>query len=164
MFSRARITTLVLIAAGVVMLGGSPAQAQTATQNLTVTATAVTHCSIAAATLAFGNYDPTDTAPLDAETPLTVRCTRGTNATVGLGNGLRNNRTMLNAVNSETLAYQLFSDTTRTTAWLDGAPNWVSYIAANNAPFDLHVYGRIAAGADVVPGSFSDTVVATIHF
>lgn len=163
MFSRARLTTLVL-SAGVVMLAAASAQAQTATVNFTVSATAVARCTITAADLAFGNYDPTSATPLDVDGQLTVRCTRGTNATVGLGNGMRSNRTMANLAGTETLPYLLFRDAGRLQTWLDADPNWVSYNAGSNAGVNIPVYGRVPAGANVPAGAFTDTVVATIHF
>lgn len=165
MFSRARIAALILVTAGAVLVCGGTAQAQTASANFNVTATAVTRCSIAAGALNFGNYDPTDTNPLEATSLITVRCTRGTSATVGLNDGLNSNRTMVHATDLQPLPYLLFRDAGRTQTWGNAAPNLASYgPAGSNAPFDLTVYGRVPAGANVVAGAFTDTVVATINF
>jgi spore coat protein U-like protein len=35
---------------------------------------------------------------------------------------------------------------------------------SSNAPVTYTVYGRVAAGANVPAGSYSDTVVATVNF
>src|SRR5262245_66157946 len=73
-----------------VVVAAAPASAQTATANLTVSANVNNNCTISTAPLAFGTYDPVGThaaADLDATGTVTIACTRGVAATIGLGLG-----------------------------------------------------------------------------
>jgi spore coat protein U-like protein len=58
--------------------------------NMQVSANVIRKCTITAQPLAFGNYDPVQanyTAPLDAQTTLTVACTKGTALNVTMDKG-----------------------------------------------------------------------------
>ena len=66
------------------------ASAATATANLTVGATVTKNCTVTTSALAFGSYDPVVAnvaANLDGTGTLSVACTRGATAVVGLGAG-----------------------------------------------------------------------------
>lgn len=136
------------------------------TANLAITAAVISNCTITAGSVAFGNYDPVDandTTDLDATGTVTVRCTKGTSATVGLGNGLNHNGTRrMSDGGGEFLNYELYSDAPGGTVWTDAAT--VAYAAADRSPEDLTVYGRVPSAQDAAAGSYSDTVVATITF
>jgi spore coat protein U domain-containing protein, fimbrial subunit CupE1/2/3/6 len=152
--------------AGVAGMVQPSVEAATATSNLAVTAAVVQNCTITAGTVAFGNYDPVGTNnvnPLNANGTVTVRCTRGSNATIGLGNGLNfsGGRRMSDG-GTNYLSYGLYSDSPGGTAWTDAAT--VAYNALNFSPQNLTVYGQVSAGQDVAVGNYSDTVVATITF
>src|SRR6476659_5615792 len=63
---------------------------QTTSTSLTVNAVVVKNCTITTAPVAFGNYDSVAanaTAPLDGLGTVTVACTKGAPAKVGLGAG-----------------------------------------------------------------------------
>ena len=63
---------------------------QAASSSLTVTANVVKNCTITTAPVAFGNYDSVAanaTAPLDGIGTVTVTCTKGAPAKVGLSVG-----------------------------------------------------------------------------
>jgi spore coat protein U-like protein len=62
-----RITRVALVAGGLILGAAAPALAQTATANLSVTATVTKNCSITTTPVAFGSYDPVVT---NATTPL----------------------------------------------------------------------------------------------
>ena len=87
-FMRLQLAAALAIAAfaGAAHAGSSP---QTGSFN--VTANVANSCVITATpTLAFGAYDPTDvnnTTALDGQSSISVRCTRGTVATVALAQG-----------------------------------------------------------------------------
>jgi len=166
MFSRARSVTLVLVAAGVMMLGAGAAQAQTASATFQVSATVVNRCTISAAALAFGNYDPTSATPVTGQSDITVSCTRGAVTWTGLDDGLHYaapNRQMLGN-GTEALPYLLYRESTRTNLWGNTQATGVAWTSTGRAPHTLTVYGTIPAGADVSAGSFTDTVQATINF
>ena len=64
--------------------------AQTASTSLTVTATVTKNCTITTAPVSFGNYDSVTanaTTPLDGIGTITVKCTKGAAAKVGLNIG-----------------------------------------------------------------------------
>jgi spore coat protein U-like protein len=161
-----------LCASSLVLAGPSPQ-----TGNLAVTATVNGSCTITSTTnVAFGAYDPADvnfTAHLDATGSVTVRCTKGTVADVALDQGLyaaagsscaAPARQMSNGA-TERLGYALYADAGRTTAWGCDAGNDQSFTSAGSgSPTTLHVYGRIPAGQDVAPGSYTDTVQVRVTF
>ncbi len=66
------------------------AQGSTQSTSLTVTATVTKNCTITTAPVAFGNYDSVTanaSAPLDGLGTVTVTCTKGAPAKVGLNDG-----------------------------------------------------------------------------
>ena len=160
----------VALAAGALVLGATaPALAQTATANLSVTATVTKNCSITTTPVAFGSYDPivaNAASPLDGTGTVVVTCTKGAGTRIDLGlgsNATGSTRRMLGG--TDLLTYELYTDTGRSTVWGAGAGAGQSIPAApNKNPRTFTVYGRVAAGQDVGAASYSDTVVATINF
>jgi spore coat protein U-like protein len=143
------------------------------TDNLLVSASVTASCTIGTAPVAFGAYDPTAGADLDAQGTLTVFCTNGATTTVTLGQGSNANtgstdaapvRRMLGGVGgTDHLGYALYSEATYTTVWGNDATSDVDYTGSGLSA-NLTVYGRIPAGQNVTVGSYTDTVVATITF
>jgi spore coat protein U-like protein len=157
------------LVAGFAGYTSSNLEAATATASFGVTANVNANCTISAATLAFGSYDPVVTnasTPLDQTSTLTVACTKGTSAAVSLDVGTHasgSTRRMQHSVTAtEFLTYEMYTSAARTTVW--DSTNTVAYSASSKAPSSLTVYGRVAAGQDVATGSYSDSVVATITF
>ena len=94
--------------------------------------------------MAFGNYDSVTanaTAPLDGIGTVTVTCTKGAAAKVGLsagGNAQGSTRRMAGAA-AEYLTYELYKDTGRATVWGDTADTALDIPAApNQNPAQLH--------------------------
>ena len=98
---------------------------------------------------------------------MTITCTKGTAATIGLGlgsNALVNQRRMKDAT-TDYLNYALYLDAGRTTIWGTASPNLLTPVAApDKNPRAFTVYGRIPSAQDVPAGSYTDTVVATVNF
>lgn len=153
--------TLIPIALAVALIALAPAAfAATASSTLTVQASVAANCTIAAATLNFGAYDPVvvnDSANLDAQTTMAVACTKGiapkiTTATAGgtiTGGG-------------NTLNYSLYSDNGRSTSFV--APGFTMPAAPGKAPQTLTIYGRIPGGQDVGVAAYSGTISVTVNF
>jgi spore coat protein U-like protein len=143
-----------------------PAAAATATATLTVSATVISSCTVTNGTLAFGDYAPTGAGNVDQTGTFTVACTKGTGATVGLGEGdnfLSGARRMTNG--SEFLTYELYKETGRTNVWGNAGGALVTLAsAASNAPQTLTVFGRIAPGQNVGIGAFGDSVQITVTY
>jgi spore coat protein U-like protein len=165
MLSRTRFVALAALSGVVLALAASPASAQSASTTFQVTATVIRNCTIAAANLAFGNYDVLSALPTNAQSNLTVACTKNVTATIGLDlgqNPAAGNRQM--AFGAERLLYTLWRDAARTLTWGNAAPNLYTYVSAGRAPATVIVYGQVPAGADVAAGAYADQIVATINF
>ena len=147
------------------------AYAQTHTQNLAVTASVSANCRLTAGTLAFGAYDPVVTnaaADLDVNGTFTVACTKSAAGVwIGMDNGANysGSRRMQIGATGSFLSYLLYKEAGRTNLWTDGdAANGVTYTPTSKAPFTMTVYGRVPQNQDVAVGSYTDTVVMTVHF
>ena len=141
-------------------LGTSP---QTA--SLPITANIQARCTISAATVAFGTYDPT--ANSDQNGSITIQCTKATAATISLDEGAAPaGRQMAHATLPDTLTYELYSDVAGGAVWGSGnGGSTVAYNAANSSPTILPVFGRIPLGQVTASvGNYSDTVTVTVTF
>ena len=145
-------------------------QSSSATASLTVSATVSKNCTITTAPVAFGAYDSVTanaTAPLDGTGTVTVTCTKGAAAKVGLnagGNAQGTTRRMAGAA-TEYLTYELYKDTAHATVWGNTAATGLDVPAApNQNPRNFTVYGRVAQHQDAAVGTYTDTVVATVNF
>jgi len=141
-------------------LAAVPAGAANTSTTFTVSATVVATCSVSASNLAFGSY--TGTGNTDQTTTVTVTCGNGTGYSVALNDGANasgSTRRMANGSNY--LAYELYSDSGRTTVWNAAAP-----VAGtgNGGAQTLTVYGRIPTGQSVPAGAYTDTVQVTVTY
>lgn len=168
-------TRLILMLAGAAVAGSAVAGPTPQTGSFNVTATVAASCRITASPdLAFGAYDPADvnnTANLDGQSSISVRCTRGTNANVALGEGANAAGGSTAAVplrqmasGTERLRYDIFRNAGRTDVWGAGANAATFTSASSITPTTLQTYGRIPAGQDVAAGSYTDTVAINVTF
>jgi spore coat protein U-like protein len=155
---------------GVLMAANGLAEAQTTrTASFQVTANVAANCTITAQPLAFGSYDPLQVhaaTALDAQSDVTITCTRGSASTVGLGLGANAAGAVRRMINgTQFLTYELYKEAARTNIWGDAGAGLVNPGAAPSiAPRALTVYGRIPAGQDVGTGPYTDTVIASVTF
>lgn len=159
------------------LLGPTAAVADSSPSTLDVTANVVAKCTIGAATLSFGDYDPVAThatTDLDAETELSVTCTSGAAYTVTLGLGGSGDRTMTQTTvpgggavtgTPGSLNYELFTDGQRLAqhVWSTDATTGLAG-TGNGAAQKIPVYGRVTANQSVPVGGYADSVVSTVHF
>jgi spore coat protein U-like protein len=147
-----------------------PLSAQTASASLTVTANVTKNCTIATAPVNFGSYDPVAanaTAPLDGVGTLTVACTKGAVAKVGLNSGANAQGTVrrMGQGTTEYLNYEIYKDTAHATVWGNTADTALDIPAApNRNPRTFTAYGRVVAAQDAAVGNYTDTIVATVNF
>lgn len=160
------VKTAVTIAAfGVLTLGLAPtsALASTASANIAVSATVNANCIISANALTFAAY----TGAVDnATTTISVTCTNTTPYNVGLDAGKTTGATVLTRQmlnGTAALNYALFSNSGMTTNWGNTTGSWVGGTGSGAAQ-TLTVYGQIAASQYVTPGSYSDTIIATVNY
>lgn len=141
-----------------------------ASANLGVSASVANNCTISTSPLAFGSYDPVvanASTNLDATGTVTVACTKGATATIGLGlgsNAAGNTRRMTDG-SSNFLSYEVYQDSSRATVWGNSGADLLSPSAApSKNTRDFTVYGRVPSNQDVPAGSYTDTVTATVNF
>jgi spore coat protein U-like protein len=145
--------------------------AQTASStSLTVSATVTKNCTITTAPVAFGNYDSVAanaTAPLDGLGTVTVTCTKGSPAKVGLNDGsnAQGATRRMSQGAADFLTYELYKDTARATRWGNTTETALDIPAApSQAPRNFSVYGRVPQAQPAAVGSYTDTVTATVNF
>jgi spore coat protein U-like protein len=116
--------TLSLATMGLLLMRShESARAATASANLSVSATISNNCTITTLAVGFPAYDPIVThasVPDDSTSgSVTVTCTKGTAATIGLGLGANPSGTQLRMLNGSAnyLPYGLYQDTARSTVW-----------------------------------------------
>jgi spore coat protein U-like protein len=160
-----------VVLAGVGVLGAfalsvlpTPAISATATATFAVSASIVAGCGITASPLAFGAYTGVQT---DAESSLSVNCTNTTAYSVGLGAGTSGGTAtarQMSGTPAGTLFYALYSDVTRAINWGDtGGTGLITGTGTGSAQV-IPVYGRVAAGQLSPPGTYADTMTATVTF
>ncbi len=62
------------------------------------------------------------------------------------------------------LSYQLYLDPAHSQPWGDGTGDSSVIQGAANGNQSFAIYGRIAAGAETVPGAYSDVLVVTVTY
>jgi spore coat protein U-like protein len=162
--------TLVVLAgfAVVSITAQSRLSGQQASASLTVNATVSKNCTISTAPVNFGAYDPVAaTGPLDAIGTITVTCTKGATAHVGLNAGSNSQGTTRRMSQSATayLTYEIYKDSARTTVWGNTIGDNLDIGAApNRNPRTFTAYGRVPPAQDASVGTYTDTVMATVNF
>jgi spore coat protein U-like protein len=143
---------------------------QSASATLSVSATVLKNCTITTAPVAFGNYDSVTanaTAPLDGIGTVTVTCTKGAPAKVGLDVGANAQGTTRRMGQGATdyLTYELYKDNAHAIIWGNTAGTALDVPAATNQlPRNFSVFGRVAPAQAAAIGNYTDTVVATVNF
>ncbi len=141
-------------------------------------ALAAVTCSITATGPAFGIYDPLNGSPTLANGNVTATCTlvSGGSTTINLVSsysaGNSNSfvsRSMKSG--SNVLSYNLYYDAAFTQIRGDGTggsqTGGTSMTLTRTSPTDSinsTIYGRIPAGQDVAPGSYSDVITLTVTY
>ncbi len=152
------------------------------TGTLTASTNVDTFCTVAAGALSFGSYDPIvgNTATnLNATTPITITCVKGSSPTIGLSLGnyaSGSTRRMRHATTlTQFLTYELYqppNTTSGATCTFPGTTVWGSTginlfspgAAANKNSRVFNVCGTVPAAQNVEVGVYSDTVTVTVNF
>lgn len=154
---------LSLIAAALVVAGvAGTASAATDTKNFQVTMTITGACDIhtgTATNVDFGSWAAGGTDKT-ATGNLIVNCTDTTPYAITLNNGSNYAAGRRMKSGSNYIAYGLYSDAGATTAWTSVAGT------GNGLDQNIPVYGKVlaAAYATAVPGTYTDTVTATVTY
>lgn len=162
------------LAVSVVALGASAgANAGTATDSLSVSASVIDNCTISTEAVAFGNYDPIVANAgddLEGAGSVTIACTLQDIVQVTLGQGSNADSGSTDAApqrrmakGEDFLSYALYSDSGRTAVW--GNTSAVDVEDEGTGVAEEHtVYGSVASGQNVPAGAYTDSVVATVTF
>ena len=127
------------------------------------------NCRIAAVPLNFGSYLPNDPGPLDVSGSVDVDCrgVRGTFViTIGAGSSNDFGQRLLQS-GTDALAYNIYLDAARSRVWGDataGTSVFSLFRPSGRLRQSFPVYGRLFAGQDVDPGTYSDNLLVTIIF
>ena len=119
----------------------------------------------------FGNYSPFSAIPVTGTSTFQIRCTPPGTGVVSLSRGSSatyNPRTMIRAaVPATTMNYNLYLDAANTIIWGDGTSG-TQVLTFTPVPGNINltatIYGTIPAGLDVRPGTYNDTIQATLDW
>jgi spore coat protein U-like protein len=142
--------------------------AATATSSFQADITIQGECKVqSASNLSFGSYGVID-ANIDTTNAIGVLCTNSTPYTVALSAGAGSgasvaDRKMTNATN-DTVSYTVYRDASRTQLW--GVTQNVDTASGtgNGSVQTYTAYGRVAAQATPVMGSYNDLVAVTVTY
>lgn len=158
-----------IIAAGAAAVSATPALAATSTTTMPVTASVIDTCQVSASPMAFGQLPVLGSANVDTSTTITLNCTVNANYDVsmdlGLNSAASSQRYLVSTTDAtQKIPYNVYSDSTRTVAWTNGAGNTVA--ATSLTGTSTHTaYGRIPMSATAVKaGTYQDTVTVTVTF
>lgn len=142
------------------------------TASFAVTTRVISSCTVDSFTLNFGSYDPVSTnrtTPLNATTSIVAYCTKDTSATISLSDGLNPSGGMrrMSGPLGEFLTYDVYLDSGHSNIW--NSVNTVSATSTSKTvplggPAGVPGYGQVPAAQNVRPGSYTDTVVATVNY
>lgn len=133
----------------------------------TVTAPVQNKCTVNANTLDFGTPTGVLTSAVPATTTISVQCAAGTSYNVGLDGGLNsgnniNARKMVRGTNS--VAYQLYRDSSRTQVWGNTVNTDTVQGTGNGSIQSLTVYGNVPVQTTPPAGTYQDTVVVSVTY
>jgi spore coat protein U-like protein len=151
------------------------AYAGSATSSMSVSVIVGNGCTISAAALNFGGYDPTSNAVHDGSAALSVTCTSGVAATIDLDQGANPNtgstataplrRLKFHDTTDHFVSYQLYQDSSHASVWAAGTNYNVSYAGVGTLE-TVTAYAEIPGnqGTGTPAGTYTDTVNATVNF
>jgi spore coat protein U-like protein len=105
----------------------------------------------------------------DQTTTLNVQCTNSTPYDVGLDAGTTSGasvaqRLLVNSTTSETINYNLYSDSGRSTIWGNTVGSSTVHATGSGASQSYTIYGRVPGQNTPTPGTSTDMVTVTITY
>jgi spore coat protein U-like protein len=147
------------------VLPAEPAMAATTTGAITITATLQATCLVSVSALTFGNYSG---VVANATATLSVTCTNTTTYNIGLnigtGAGATIAQRMMTGPSSGVLGYTMSKDVGHTVNWGQTVGTDTTAGTGTGLAQPLTIYGQIPAGQYSAPGSYTDTVTATVTY
>ena len=157
----------VLLVVGMLSWAGLYAQSQTAQTTFLVTARVQAVCEVTSNDLNFGTYNPKASSPHQVSSLVRATCTPGATYQVGLDAGTSsgatiNQRKMVSG--SNTLNYQLYSDTQLSKIWGETiGTDTVTGVATGQAQ-DHTVFGSVPVAQVIPAGEYGDTITVRIYY
>lgn len=151
-----------LVVLGVAALGLSTTSAfavTTVTASMGVSATVQSTCVISATPMGFGTYAAVVN---NATSTVAVTCTNTTPYTVSLNAGAATGATVTNRSmtgGAVLLNYALYSDSARSANFTTTAS-----LTGNGSSQPITIYGQIPGLQYVAPGTYTDTIIATVTY
>ncbi len=144
------------------------AVAQSPTANFTVQITITGSCQVNSTTnMDFNSHGVLNTNS-DASSTVTVQCTNTTPFNLGLSAGSGATATIANrqmtGPGGATITYSLYRNAARDTVWGDTTGTNTLAGTGTGAAQQLTVYGRVPPQNTPAPGTYTDTVTATITY
>jgi spore coat protein U-like protein len=140
---------------------------QQATTTFKVSARVDAFCLITALDLNFGIYTGQAGVQRIGSTQMQATCTPGTTYNVGLNEGTTPGATINQrklALGSNTLDYQLYSDSARSIIWGNTPGTDTMTGVGNGLAYDFTIYGAIPAGQAVPAGEYADTITVRVYY
>lgn len=143
----------------------SPSLLYAGSQNFTFTAkaTVAKSCNITTNDLIFPPAGDLNT-PIDGQTTLNVQCTKGTPYTIGLNggtSGATDPTARLMKKGTESIRYGLYQQAGGVAPW--GATSTIGG-TGNTFYLPTIVYGRVPVQPTPSPGTYTDTIIATVTY
>jgi spore coat protein U-like protein len=133
----------------------------------TNSATVINDCTIVASNVNFGNAGLL-TSVLSATGSVSTTCTNGDAYRISFNGGGTGNvaaRAMARQGGGGSASYQLYLDAVHATPWGDGTAGTSMYSATGTGTSQVTtIYGLVPIQTTPAPGSYSDTITATIMF
>ena len=165
--------TSTLQLSGKIPSGGSPCSSGSGTLftggTFQARAVVTSSCTVVAADIDFGTRAGLTTA-VNANGGLDVTCTSGRPYTIALnagstaGNTIAVRKMNLNGAGAGVVRYQLYRDAGPTNVWGDGTTGVVYSGTGSGTSQAIPVYGQVPAQAAQPPGTYLDTIRATITY
>ncbi|MDA8156762.1 MAG: spore coat U domain-containing protein [Actinomycetota bacterium] len=130
-------------------------------------------CTVSATGINFGSYNILSAAPTDSTGQVNVSCNGNvTSAAISISasptSGSFWPRDMRSSLSpSFMMAYNLYTDSTRSTVWGDGTLGTQTVViqpVTRKAVYTETIYARIPARQDVYYGPYSDTLTVTVNW
>jgi spore coat protein U-like protein len=163
---------VILMALAMVLAVSGAASAATTTTNLNVSATVGAVCTVSTTAINFGPLDPVDVTLANGD--VTVTCATGVPYNIALDKGnspfVGVRAVSIDGVGPDFVLYGLFKDTAFGVEWGDSDfgntyPIGSSLADAGNGTAQSHtVFGAINPNQGEPPGTYTDTVVVTVHY
>jgi spore coat protein U-like protein len=114
----------------------------------------------------FGAYNVFSSTPDDSTGSIQIICVPSATVLITLStgqSGVYSTRTMKSGA-ANTLNYNLYADSSRTSIWGNGTGGSFQVQVNNVRNVTLNIYGRTPALQDVAVGSYTDNITVTITF